>query len=231
MDGHFIVATQLNLNTLYPFLGSLGDFVNQSRTRQLRKMVKSERYDPARTLADRLIDRLGDAGYSAVYEPIAREPPGTVQALAWSDLPEQPKGRLILDLNISWVCLCSATSYQKTYPSISISWRLLDPPQEVVLPSRSLVYYHIPWNPPKRRTPSAAAKPSEPPPYPPVTVSESCGFSSLDEAEDNPARLWGCFGEAYDVALERLVIDLKRLRSPAEPVTVSGDSPSGKSTQ
>jgi len=145
----------------------------QSRTRQLRKLLQAERYDPARTLADRL----------------------------------------------------------KTYPSIAISWRVLDPPQEVVLPSRNLIYYHIPWDPPKRRAPPASEKPAEPPPYPPVTVSESCGFGTLDEAEKNPARLWGCFGEAYDVAVERLVIDLKRLRPPVAGVTASGDSPSGKSTQ
>jgi hypothetical protein len=231
MDGQFFVATQLNLNAVYPLIGLPSDLVNRSRTGQLRKILQTAGYDPARTLADRLIQRLVAAGYSAVHEPIKRKPAGSVQSLSWSDLPEKLQGRFLLDLNIRWICLCSPTSYLKAYPGISISWRLLEPPQELVLPSRNLDYYHIPWDPPKRWTTGAEAQRAEPPPYPPVTVSEGCGFGSLDETKENPAQLLGCLGEAFDVAVERLVIDLKRLRPPTTPVTASGDSPSGKSTQ
>lgn len=232
IEGDFYVSTQFSLNAVYVFLGSIGDIAHRVRTKQLRRMVASDGYDPTRTLADRLIEVLTEAGYSAVYEPIARRPPGSVQSLAWSDLPEEPKGRLFLDLNVRWLCLCSSTTYMTHYPAISLSWRLLHPGEDVVVPTRNLVYYHLPaWNPDKKPSPQTGDKPVEPPRYPPVEVSESCGFRSLDEAEENPAQVWGCFAEAYDAALRRLVIDLAAIRPPAAPVTASGDSPSGISTR
>jgi hypothetical protein len=224
MTGRFVVATQLNLNMVYPLLGGPGDLANNSRTKILRRLVDAERYDPARTLADRLIEALGDGGYTAVYQAIRRKPPGSIQSLSWSDLPEQPLGELFLDVNIQWICLCSSASYAKTYPAIELGWRLLHPRQEIVEPTRTITYYHIPWDPTSKKEVSPTGKPPKMSPYPPVVVSESCGFGSLDDAEKNPALLWGCFGEAYDAAVKRLVTDLARIRPPAAAVTASGDN-------
>jgi hypothetical protein len=193
-------------------------------------LVKAERYDPVRTIADRVVEALTAKGYDVVYEPVARRPAGSIQSLSWSDLPEHPQGKLVLDVNIQWICLCSGTSYAKVFPGIALGWRLLDPSrQAIVEPTRRLVYYHIPWDPPKRR--DVKRDPSPPSPYPAVTVSEGCGYNSLGVAEENPAKLWGCFGEAFDIAADRLAIDLAKLRPPAAPVNVSAGSPSGTSTR
>lgn len=224
MTGRFVVSTQFNLNAIYPLLGGPGDITNNSRTKALRRLVDTERYDPGRTLANRLIEALAEGGYTAVYEAIPRKPPGSIQSLSWSDLPEQPLGELFLDVNIEWICLCSSTSYARTYPAISMSWRLLHPRQEVVEPTRTVTYFHIPWDPTRKKATSTSGKPPEPSPYPPVVVSESCAFGSLDDAQANPVLLWGCFGEAYDAAVRRLVIDLAKIRPPAGSVTASGDN-------
>jgi hypothetical protein len=229
MEGQFFVATQFNLNAIYPLLGAPADAMNQSRTSQLRRLVAVNRYDPARALADRLIEALGEAGFRAVYEPIPRRPAGSIQSLSWSDLPEQPQGELFLDVNVRWICLCSSSSYTKIYPSISLGWRLLDPRQSVAEPTRNLVYYHIPWDPPDRTSDRDKARLAAESPYPKVEVSESCGYKSLEDAKENPAQLWGCFGEAFDAAVTRLVIDLEKIRPPRATVTASGDTPSGTS--
>lgn len=231
MTGRFHVGTQLNLDAVYPLLGSVGQLTHDARSKVLRRLVDAERYDPRRTLADRLIDALQEGGFAAVYQAIPRKPPGSIQSLSWSDLPEQPLGKLFLDVNIQWLCLCSSTSYTKTYPAIALGWRLLDPSQEIVEPTRNITYFHMPWDPVSRKEVSPTGKPPKPSPYPPVVVSENCGFGSLDDAEKNPALLWGCFAEAYDAAVTRLVIDLAKVRPPTASVTASGDTPSGKSTQ
>jgi hypothetical protein len=235
MEGHFIAGRYDGLAYL-PYVGGLASGIaslsTSANARRLRRLVAVERYDPVRAIADRVVDTLEEAGYSAVHEPIPRRPAGSVQSLSWSDLPEHPKGKLFLDVNIHWIGLCTGSEYFKHRPAISIGWRLLGPRQQLVEPTRNLVYVHAPPLKGSRKPAASVAKaPPAESPYPHVEVSESCGFDNMDEAEKNPLRLWGCFGEAYDTAIGRLVIDLKRLRPPATPVTASGDTPSGISTQ
>jgi hypothetical protein len=235
MEGHFISGSFDALGYV-PYVGGLASGIvklnSNANARRLRRLAAAERYDPVPAIADRVVDALEEAGYTAVHEPIPRRPAGSVQSLSWSDLPERPHGKLFLDVNIRWIGLCTGHGYFKYRAAISIGWRLLGPRQEIVEPTRELVYVHAP--PLKKSTKPAAtdakARPAESP-YPQVEVSESCGFDNMDEAEKNPLRLWGCFGEAYDAAIERLVIDLKRLRPPAIPVTASVDTPSGISTR
>jgi hypothetical protein len=162
---------------------------------------------------------------------MARKAAGAVQSLSWSDLPESPQGRLILDTNIRWICLCSDVAFSKSYPAVSIGWRLLGPHEKVVEPTRVLTYYHFPaWYSKKRAAAPGKAAPAPESPYPAVVVSEGCAFDSVKEAAKDPQRLWGCFGEAYDVAVQRLAIDLEK-RQPPPPVSASTDTPSGTSTR
>jgi hypothetical protein len=217
---------------------------DSSRSTALRNLATRERYDPARPLADRLVDALAEASYRAVLEPIKRKPAGAVQSLSWSDLPENPKGDVMLDVTVRWLCLCSDLAYGKFYPAIALGWRVLGT-REVVLPTRELVYKHWPPDPKKAEVPTSRSKthrklapepepkpkPETRPAYPEPVVSESCGFDSIKDAEKNPAVLWGCFAEAYETAVERLVIDLERVHPPRASLTASGDTPSGISTQ
>lgn len=232
MDGPFIVTNAMNPLDILPYVSSFANLDDRVRSARFRKFIASERYDPTRSIADRLVEALASAGYGAVYEPIARKPPGKMQSLAWSDLPEKAQGKLFLDVNIRWICLCSGSSGLKYRAGIAVAWRLLDPRQEVVEPTRTLVYVHDPgWGVAKPSSTRTVPVPTPEPRYPAAAISERCGYVSMDDAFADPQSLWGCFGEAYDVAIERLVIDLKRLRPPAAGVTASGDNPSGTSTQ
>ncbi len=214
IEGRFVVVSGFDFTSLLPpaYL-ALGEMGNSQRTTQLRSILARDHYDPARTIADRLIEALAEAGYGAEHEPIARRPAGSLQSLSWSDLPEEPRGELMLDVTVRSICLCSEIAFAKFYPAISLGWRLLDPAQEVVEPTRTISYHHF-----------LGAKPV--PEYPPVAVSENCGFSSVKEAEKNPQVLLGCFAEAYDAALRRLVIDLQKVHPPRPAVTASADTPS-----
>lgn len=214
MEGKYYVASGIDLTAFVPPYLALGELGKGRRSEQLRALVAREGYEPERTIAERLIDRLGEASYRAAHEAIRRKPAGSVQSLSWGDLPERPQGKFVLDLTIGWICLCADIAFTKFYPAISLNWRLLDPArQEVVLPTRKLVYHHFPswYRQGKSQRPTDAGAGTAPE-YPVEDVAESCGFNSVKEAEENPAMLWGCFGEAYDAALRRLVIDLRNAR-------------------
>ncbi len=217
MEGRYFIGSGVDFTTWIPPYVALSKVGSGAKNDRLRSLVARERYEPEREIADRLIERLAEASYRAVYEPVERKPAGSVQSLSWSDLPEHPGGRLMLDITIRWICLCADIAFTKYFPAISISWRLLDPAQVVVLPSRTLSYHHFPaWYQGEGRPRHSARDRTKPPQpeYPVENVSEACGFDSVKEMEKNPMLLWGCLGEAYDAALRRLVIDLKKLQPP-----------------
>lgn len=211
MEGRFFVRSGVDLTSLVPPYLAWSQLGSSSRNDRLRMLVVREGYKPERTIADRLIDRLAEASYRAVHEPIPRKPAGSLQSLSWDDLPEHPQGKLMLDMTIRWICLCSDVAFSKYYPAISLTWRLLDPAGVVAQPSTTLYYFHYPAWYRKQKVPQGT-KPA--PEYPVEEVSETCGFDSVKDAEQDPARLWGCLGEAYDAALRRLVIDLQRIQAP-----------------
>ena len=231
IQGRYFVSSQADVTALIPPYMEIGKLATGGRTKQLRALVEREGYDPAPVLADRLVNALARSSYQAVHEPIPRKSAGSLQTLSWSDLPEKPQGKLMLDLTVQWICLCADIMFSKYYPAISMSWRLLDPADEVVQPSRTLTYYHFPaWYNEKQRQ-AAEAREAPPPAYPVETVSESCGFKSVKTVEQNPEVLWDCFGEAFDAAARRLVVDLQRVHPPREAPTASAGTPSGRSTR
>ena len=228
MEGRYVVASGVDWTTYIPPYLALGQICRGARNDRLRLLVKREGYKPERMIADRLIDALAAASYRAVYEPVMRRPAGSVQSLSWSDLPERPRGELMLDVTILWICLCADIAFTKHYPAISLSWRLLDPARAVVRPSTVLSYYHFPaWYRKERAQPSAKAGSRPATEYPVEEVSDSCGFASVKNAEENPAVLWGCLGEAYDAALRRLVIDLEKVhpRQATDSSVQAGPAP------
>jgi hypothetical protein len=139
----------------------------------------------------------------------------------------------MLDLSVHWICLCADVTFSNHYPALSVSWRLLDPVrQEVVEPSRTLTYHHFPsWYYEKKGKAAEGRGAAPASPYPVESVSETCGFASIRAAEENPAVLWGCLGEAFDAMARRLVIDLQRVHPPRAAATASSGIPSGISRQ
>jgi hypothetical protein len=229
------VAAGLSAANAVPYVGStFKDLATRDNSLKLRKLAVAERFEPARRLADQLVEALAEAGHAAAYEPIPRKPPGSIQSLSRSDIPETPQGKLILDVTIRLICLCRGDGYFQFSPALSLGWRVLDAHGGVVEPTRVLTYIHDDGPKAGSRKPKATSKAKELPPesaYPPATVSVSCNFDDVDDGLANPTALWGCFGEAMQAASRRLVFDLDKARAGRGSVTASGDNPSGKSTQ
>lgn len=229
------VAAGFSAANLVPYVGStFRDFATRDNSLKLRKLAVAEHFEPSRRLADQLIEALAEAGHTAAYEPISRRPTGAIQSLSRADLPETPQGRLILDVTIRLICLCRGDGYFQFSPALSLGWRVLDAQGGVVEPTRVMTYIHDDGPKAGPKKPKSTGNPKQPPPepdYPPAVVTESCNFNDVDDGLANPTALWGCFGEAMQFASRRLVLDLERALASRKPVTASGDSPSGRSTQ
>lgn len=212
VEGRFVVASGIDLTAFLPPYFGFGDVGDRRQTKALRALVERDRYDPAARFADRLVQSLGEAGFRAVQEPIARRPAGSIQSLSWGDLPEAPRGAVMIDVTISWLCLCSDIAFSKFYPAIALRWRLLGPYEEILEPSHNLVYYHYPAHYSGKKPPTADPSPDPSSIAPRAEVSEACGYHSAKTAGDDPAVLWGCFDAAIQAATNRLVFDLKKAR-------------------
>lgn len=209
VEGRFHVASGVDLTAFVSPMG-IGNLGDQRQTRSLRALVERDRYDPAARFADRLVQSLVESGFSAVHEPIARRPAGRVQSLAWGDLPQVPRGNVMIDVTISWVCLCSDVAFTRFWPAISLRWRLLGPGQDLIEPSHHLVYYHYPAFYQRRKS-QPGDSPPDPSTIPPeAVVSDSCGYRSAKAAGDDPEGLWGCMDAALQAAANRMVFDLKK---------------------
>jgi hypothetical protein len=226
-------TTRIDVASDLPFVDTFQDMTARKQSLKLAELAKAERFDPARRLADRLVEALAEAGHAAAFEPIARKPAGSVQSLSRSDLPESPQGKFILDATIRWHGLAKPGDFKDYSPTIVLGWRILDPKGGVVEPTRVLTYVHATgWSPGYKSAFTSPVKgaPAQPS-YPSVTVTDSCKFEKIEDAMQNSAVVWGCMGETIDVAAHRIVIDLDRARAARRPVSASGDSPSGTSTR
>ena len=197
MERQLDVSAGLDPARVIPFVGNAQDYVHRGDSIRLRGLIDAEHYDAPRTIADRLIDALAEAGHSAVFEPMTRKPPGSIQSLSWSDLPESPKGDQLIDVTIKFICLCRECKDFDFFPALALEWRVLDSRQSVVVePTRSLVYVHSPvWNAEKPSHTQTRAAAADAPKYPSVEVSENCRFKKPDDAFQDTTRLWGCFGK------------------------------------
>lgn len=210
VEGRFVVASGIDYTGLFPPYFSFGNLGDRNKTKVLRALVEHEGYDPARPLAEHLRQALVKAGFSAVHELVPRRPAGSVQSLAWSDVPEAPGGRVMIDMSIRWICFCSDVVFTKFYPAVSLSWRLLGPDQRLIEPSRQLVFFHYPARNTREKKSADGKPPPDPATLPPVIpVSEACGYDSMKPAEENPQALLRCVDEMLLTAAERLVFDLK----------------------
>ena len=208
VEGKFTVASGADYTGLITGI-SFGNLGDRSKTKVLRALVEREAYDAAQPLAEHLRQALIKAGFTAVHEPVPRRAAGRVQSLAWSDLPEAPGGRVMLDVSIRWICLCSDVVFTKFYPGVRIGWRLLGSGQRLIEPSREFVFLHYPRSDARKK--SADGKPPpDPATLPPeFPVSEACGYISMKPAEKDPKALLQCVDEMLRAAAERLVFDLK----------------------
>ena len=154
----------------------------------LRQVVEANPTIPLRTIADRLVER---SPRPAMLPFMSHYPQAAwFHAVACVvDLPANPQGKLFLDVNIPDLFVRDDPF---KYPWISVGWRLLDPRQEVVEPTRTLTYCRAAWvrrNRPRARSDSG------------VAVSSRRRSLRVREGRRRTRRSMGMLPEAYDVAI------------------------------
>lgn len=206
LEAHFRVSTGFDLSMV-----GISGLTNRRHTKVLRKMVEEEGHDASRRIADAILVALHDAGRAGIHEPIPRRPAGRLQSLTVAELPEEPKGAMLLDITISWIGLHAEVSMDSLRPALFLTWRLISPDGNLVEPGRELRYVHQSGRKKPRLT-DPALRPNQKNPtiaVPPETDEQKfCSFSSFSAARKDPAQLWDCFDDAYSAAARKLVDQL-----------------------
>lgn len=206
LEAHFRVSTGFDLS----MVGITG-LTNRRHTKALRKMVEEEGHDASRRIADAILMALHDAGRTGIHEPIPRRPAGRLQSLTAAELPEEPKGAMLLDITIGWIGLHAEVSMDSLRPALSLTWRLISPDGNLVEPGRELRYVHQSGRKKPRLT-DPALRPNQKNPtiavLPETDEQKFCSFSSFSAARKDPAQLWDCFDDAYSAAARKLVDQL-----------------------
>lgn len=175
--------------------------VNTAYSRQLRAAVKKDGFDAKDRLAIAIQEALVDAGFPTNIEFVPRPPDGKVRGLSRSDLPEDPKGRYLVNVTVNGIGLGASSSLSSNHPYLSLTWQLYTRDgQRVGFPHK---YQQVPGSYERQHAPVDCDLP---------------GFSGLME---DPAPLWACYDRAFRAAALALVPEI-RAATPAEGSAAGG---------
>lgn len=208
LAGKFLVFTAPDLTII-----GVSRHANTEQTKALRQLVERERYEPCSRLGPQIMAALQAAGYSAAEEPIIRAAAGRPQSLARADLPENPRGMVLLDVTIEWLGLRADMTGQAYRPALALTWRLISRRGELVAPGRLLTYngraaYYSVGGVGLSLAPLPSRAP--PPGQPNVDPGKSCEFDSFKAAEDDPRAIWNCLDAAFRGAGDQLAFELSK---------------------
>lgn len=164
----------------------LGGHQNSLRSNSLRDLVVKEGYDASSILAVALQAELAAAGYRTEVEPVPRARDGQPQRLSRSDLPTSPAGLFLLDVVIDSIGLAAPSNGYAWQPAFQLSWRVMRPSGEIVIPTN--VFVHGPYT-----------KDGE-------KLSETkCALPNFNATMKQPQALWDCFDLGLREASRALV--------------------------
>lgn len=167
---------------------ALGGHTNSIRAVSLREFVEKHGYDASSTLALALKEELDAAGYWTEVENVPRARPGQPQRLTRADLPASPRGEFLLDVVIESIGLANESNGGRWEPMFKLTWRLMRPSGEIVVPSH--VFLHGPFpvdqdGHPRSRT--------------------HCGLPTFNKTIDRSQDLLDCFDRGLREASRALV--------------------------
>ena len=208
LQSKFFVVTAQDLTLI-----GVSHYANMGQSKALRKLVERERYEPCGRLSQQIVAALQAAGHTAIDEPIPRAAPGRSQSLSRMDIPERPRGEVLLDVTIDWIGLRADTSGQSFRPALSLTWRLIGANGQLIAPGRLLTYngrpaYYSVGDVGISMAPLPS--PAPPPTQPNADPGKGCEFKSFKAAADDPRTLWSCFDAAFRGAADLLAIELSR---------------------
>lgn len=193
LSGKYFVVTTVDMT-------ALSGFSNNKRTSDLRTLVSREGYDAPTQLAVEMQAALEAAGWATDVEPVSRGRPGEPGRLTRSDLPVRPSGRYLLDFEINYLGLAAASNLEPWEPMFAVTWRVLRPNGEIVVPSQ--VYRH---------------GPSVRLPVDKQHRTRDCGLSTFASAIEAPASIWACLDRGFEDASRALVPMIREAHVKAVP--------------
>ena len=169
--GKYFVVTGVDVT------GLVSGFSNTKRSSDLRELVERNGYDAPAELVQQLKAAFDAAGLTAEIEFVPRGPSGSLRRLTRGDLPSNPRGKALLDLEIGYIGLAAADNFSSWEPMYVLTWRLLHPTGEIIVPSHQ--YYHGPFGKGEKHR------------------SRSCALGGLGKLKVDPTPLWNCFNQAF----------------------------------
>jgi hypothetical protein len=160
----------------------LPDFVNDSRSMDLRAAVKQSQFRATDHFALELQAALREAGHTAEIEFVPRAADGKKAALGRADLPKHPKGRFLIDVTLRSIGINAPRSGGEWEPFVFLSWRLYTTDGDIVgFP------HDFPAQTNNRRERDRPRSPS-------VPVFDLPSFGKM---MNDPMPLWACFDKTF----------------------------------
>lgn len=162
--------------------------VNTAYSRQLRAAVKTDGFDAKDRLAIELQNALVAAGYPTNIEFVRRAPDGKVRGLSRGDLPEDPKGRYLVNLTVNGIGLGASSSLSSYHPYLSLTWQLYTRDGQRV--GFLHKYQQLPGS------------------YEQNLAPVDCELPRFNDLMQQPAPLWACYDRAFRAAALALVPEI-----------------------
>ena len=186
------LESEYEVYTAWALIDVITSHVNTAKSRALRSAVKKDKFNASERLAIALQDALIEAGFPTNIEFVQRPPDGKVRGLSRGDLPEDPRGRYMINLTIRGIGLGASGDLSDWHPYLALTWQLYTREgQPIGLPHK---YQQIP----------GYGKVNE--------KSEStidCELPDFTELVKEAAPLWACFDKAFSEASRAMVPEIR----------------------
>lgn len=166
--------------------------VNTAYSRQLRAAVKKDGFDAKDRLAIAIQEALVDAGFPTNIEFVPRAPDGKVRGLSRGELPEDPKGRYLVNVTVNGIGLGASSSLSSNHPYLSLTWQLY------TRDGQRVGFLHK-----YEQLPGFGTSHDK------NLSTVDCDLPSFSKLMEEPTPLWACFDQAFRTAALALVPEIR----------------------
>ena len=187
LEGEYVVYAAWDI-----LIDLVTSHVNTAKSRALRKTVEREGFKATDRLAIALQDALVEAGAPTNIEFVARPPDGKVRGLSRSDLPEDPKGRYLINVTVQGIGLGASDSLSAWRPYLALTWRLY------TRDGQPIGFAHK-----YEQLPGYGTSHDK------NLSTVDCDLPSFSKLMEEPAPLWACYDQAFRAAALALVPEIR----------------------
>ena len=186
------LESEYEVYTAWSLLDVITSHVNTAKSRVLRSAVNKDKFNASERLSIALQDALTEAGFPTNIEFVQRPPDGKVRGLSRGDLPENPRGRYMINLTIRGIGLGASGDLSDWRPYLALTWQLYTHDgQPIGLPNK---YQQIPgYGNVKEKSESTI----------------DCDLPDFTELVKEAAPIWACFDKALREASQSMVPEIR----------------------